>query len=200
MGSSPRVRGKPVRFACSKWKSGLIPACAGKTRLGVNGLRAARAHPRVCGENWNSGPNVKSRPGSSPRVRGKRSVATYRLNSRGLIPACAGKTFYTPLPAPPNRAHPRVCGENFDLATHFIDEAGSSPRVRGKHSHSYSTVSACGLIPACAGKTLYLVEAWPYTGAHPRVCGENDLNCGAALSAAGSSPRVRGKREVCQSG
>ena len=51
MGSSPRVRGKPVQWATPADVYGLIPACAGKTRAlysfpGVNG-----AHPRVCGEN-----------------------------------------------------------------------------------------------------------------------------------------------------
>ena len=50
-GSSPRVRGKPVARAAVDAASGLIPACAGKTRA-VQVLADQRlAHPRVCGEN-----------------------------------------------------------------------------------------------------------------------------------------------------
>ena len=50
-GSSPRVRGKRVARARRVADGRLIPACAGKTRLSPSMRSAARAHPRVCGEN-----------------------------------------------------------------------------------------------------------------------------------------------------
>ena len=51
MGSSPRVRGKLIGNAFERCPDRLIPACAGKTALSRAPMRAAPAHPRVCGEN-----------------------------------------------------------------------------------------------------------------------------------------------------
>ena len=91
-GSSPRVRGKhPTRT--SRWGlSGLIPACAGKTRRRRRSRLPVRAHPRVCGENLEETDDAMRMLGSSPRVRGKRSHERNNALSDGLIPACAGKT------------------------------------------------------------------------------------------------------------
>ena len=50
-GSSPRVRGKPFLEIKVKPMSGLIPACAGKTRSRACQPACTGAHPRVCGEN-----------------------------------------------------------------------------------------------------------------------------------------------------
>ena len=49
------------------------------------------------------------------------------------------------------------------------------------------------LIPACAGKTAYLLGFGGVLGAHPRVCGENSACRQRQTCIAGSSPRVRGK-------
>ena len=50
-GSSPRVRGKPAATTGLAFDTGLIPACAGKTKKQRKPLLSCRAHPRVCGEN-----------------------------------------------------------------------------------------------------------------------------------------------------
>ena len=92
-GSSPRVRGKPIKSgAQAVWgwlipaRAGktrrarmagvsprwLIPACAGKTARPPSARASRRAHPRVCGENKGGPPPLDRRTGSSPRVRGKR--------------------------------------------------------------------------------------------------------------------------------
>ena len=91
-GSSPRVRGKREEEANSVNISGLIPACAGKTRLLTirNGLDGA--HPRVCGENNPETAQIQAGLGSSPRVRGKLDGGFPDVGFGGLIPACAGKT------------------------------------------------------------------------------------------------------------
>ena len=66
--------------------------------------------------------------------------------------------------------------------------------MRGKpHPGSYSQ-SSCGLIPACAGKTLSHPHFRGENGAHPRVCGENLGQDPLPPVEVGSSPRVRGKR------
>ena len=56
------------------------------------------------------------------------------------------------------------------------------------------------LIPAYAGKTGSTDPDHEYTGAHPRVCGENALEEGAKGLGTGSSPRMRGKHSRCSLG
>ena len=91
-GSSPRVRGKPVIMRLENADDRLIPACAGKTdRYPLLG-QLARAHPRVCGENFPYPNGGQSDRGSSPRVRGKPNCIAREALCMGLIPACAGKT------------------------------------------------------------------------------------------------------------
>ena len=51
------------------------------------------------------------------------------------------------------------------------------------------------LIPACAGKTTTSQAHTVANSAHPRVCGENGSSSTPSTPRAGSSPRVRGKRE-----
>ena len=131
-GSSPRVRGKLAPHMTHAGKLGLIPACAGKTRAKPPAASASRAHPRVCGENGIVVASFGRVTGSSPRVRGKPGVACRLRGLRGLIPACAGKTWGSLSAARPSRAHPRVCGENFSSFRSNFKRAGSSPRVRGK--------------------------------------------------------------------
>ena len=111
--------------------------------------------------------------GSSPRVRGKQIKEKSRNFNEGLIPACAGKTFWP--------------------AMGLIVLCGSSPRVRGKLKDRLVFFPVSGLIPACAGKTSLNVWTRWNRRAHPRVCGENVLKIVDGNAYAGSSPRVRGK-------
>ena len=173
MGSSPRVRGKRLPGHPLPIEGGLIPACAGKTGDCADVHGAARAHPRVCGENGRARALRRASAGSSPRVRGKPGVDAPCVGQRRLIPACAGKTSAAPC--------------------HVLADGGSSPRVRGKRDGLHLAGRGSGLIPACAGKTE---RAWSVTRrrrAHPRVCGENGPSRTVGLPGEGSSPRVRGK-------
>ena len=173
--------------------TGLIPACAGKTRALAFKHRRKPAHPRVCGENAPSWNQTTDRPGSSPRVRGKRLSPAIRDLAPRLIPACAGKTgrwfvwsFWGP-------AHPRVCGENVRPRRWPRIRVGSSPRVRGKPRRARARLVRSGLIPACAGKTASRARRALDSPAHPRVCGENLETSESADETTGSSPRMRGK-------
>ena len=111
-GSSPRVRGKLFFVWLSSLSIGLIPACAGKTFPVLVVSFQAGAHPRVCGENLVVVCYWFGNVGSSPRVRGKHVVQLMMEWSRGLIPACAGKTCCMACLRMLGKAHPRVCGEN----------------------------------------------------------------------------------------
>ena len=133
LGSSPRVRGKRPRGRVCAYRGGLIPACAGKTAGAGAAAAKAWAHPRVCGENAFPSSSPPLDMGSSPRVRGKPSGSFYLRFHVGLIPACAGKTETRLLTCQLVVAHPRVCGENSRTMRISSHDAGSSPRVRGKH-------------------------------------------------------------------
>ena len=153
VGSSPRVRGKPRLRRNMAPRSGLIPACAGKTKTETAGGSPYTAHPRVCGENRVLDPSECAPVGSSPRVRGKRVLFVRCWPPAGLIPACAGKTIVSVIGVSFSGAHPRVCGENFMNPKTAYSQAGSSPRVRGKRRGRGLTHFHERLIPACAGKT-----------------------------------------------
>ena len=131
--------------------------------------------------------------GSSPRVRGKLAGRPELGGDLGLIPACAGKTRGPPRARRRPWAHPRVCGENTVASLSLTGNAGSSPRVRGKHARRRAGRRQDGLIPACAGKTDSPRRAGLRGPAHPRVCGENGRMGGTPGRPSGSSPRVRGK-------
>ena len=148
----------------------------------------------MCGENLFPRIGAHHVTGSSPRVRGKLAAGEFDCCGLRLIPACAGKTVEPPGDQAPGGAHPRVCGENLSGDQEAMVEAGSSPRVRGKLLELGAEDDREGLIPACAGKTSWKSSTpWPWW-AHPRVCGENATAAWSGVQAAGSSPRVRGKR------
>ena len=131
-----------------------------------------------------------------------------------LIPACAAKTRTGCAPARASRAHPRACGENRASCSRAWHRAGSSPRVRGKLVQAPRRLPLDRLIPARAGKTgaassesgvsrahprafgetLLVGGVHRRVPAHPRACGENPVHFLTEEGAAGSSPRVRGKR------
>ena len=173
LGSSPRMRGKHAREYFDLGRYGLIPAYAGKTRAAVRESRTRRAHPRVCGENHSVCAAQRAGSGSSPRMRGKRSLGRGDTLVVGLIPAYAGKTVRWGAIVVLVGAHPRVCGENGWHVFMGTSPRGSSPRMRGKLYFVDPTLCRAGLIPAYAGKTASRWRLRATRRAHPRVCGEN---------------------------
>ena len=153
---------------------GLIPAHAGKTRLG--GTR---------GGAWR---------GSSPLTRGKPGRYRHGPRRRGLIPAHAGKTRASRAWMTTGGAHPRSRGENWGKVSPKSSGPGSSPLTRGKLTLDSVTRGKRGLIPAHAGKTLPGRLKGGITWAHPRSRGENALDARRLTWEAGSSPLTRGKR------
>ena len=192
-GSSPRGRGKPRSYSGEDRPAGLIPAWAGKTVPPTLIRLDARAHPRVGGENAAHALAEIYARGSSPRGRGKQWGIGGGLVLSRLIPAWAGKTWSTPPPAHPTRAHPRVGGENFSMLSTSSHPLGSSPRGRGKHLLVGGALAVGGLIPAWAGKTWPLPSQSGTRRAHPRVGGENMAPAQSIRDTPGSSPRGRGK-------
>ena len=148
------MRGKPSQRNPASLLDGITPACAGKTTSPSPPSPPRRDHPRVCGENCSTLTPIRAILGSPPRVRGKPNSTAEILNSPGITPACAGKTFMIFAKSISTRDHPRVCGENVNSEGERMSRAGSPPRVRGKPSPFRRSTPDHGITPACAGKTL----------------------------------------------
>ena len=193
LGSSPRMRGKPM--CCRNDGSGLriIPAHAGQTSPDRHRTPQEKDHPRACGANTRVASLMRTDYGSSPRMRGKRGLL-FRVRHIGrIIPAHAGQT---PCSAPSRTAgsdHPRACGANAYLVEHAGLAHGSSPRMRGK-LEIISIQGICPrIIPAHAGQTWHVGVFGLVFADHPRACGANANFTIASSERRGSSPRMRGK-------
>ena len=192
-GSSPLTRGKLLHGALDVQRARLIPAHAGKTPPAKRAGAASRAHPRSRGENLFSPFSLATRAGSSPLTRGKRPGCARSRMARRLIPAHAGKTKSTRLPASTPPAHPRSRGENHNRPRSQFMHSGSSPLTRGKRVHRRHTPPDRRLIPAHAGKTRHFAGGGACHAAHPRSRGENTCQAGLPQNSRGSSPLTRGK-------
>ncbi len=172
-GSSPRVRGTHKIVSEIKESGRFIPACAGNTNPTHPRSDQSPVHPRVCGEHRVTDVEVGNAAGSSPRVRGTRAdPACARVRSR-FIPACAGNTAAACEASWPGAVHPRVCGEHGQCIGKIRRVFGSSPRVRGTHSHERQRHLPARFIPACAGNTGHGRARPGSSAVHPRVCGEH---------------------------
>ena len=74
------------------WCRRFIPACAGNTSARRCNRAAYLVHPRMCGEHDQGPACPPEKIGSSPHVRGTRSVAAHSAEVFRFIPACAGNT------------------------------------------------------------------------------------------------------------
>ena len=192
LGSSPRVRGTHYLPSNCVYIAGIIPACAGNTQSLLLAWAGSWDHPRVCGEHSSGLVCQGMQAGSSPRVRGTPLAVRGGWVVSGIIPACAGNTYF-PIDCHfllPD--HPRVCGEHPFSDGKFKTYTGSSPRVRGTLDCLDVFLGQFGIIPACAGNTVTYDNVIVVRRDHPRVCGEHLMTLGGMASMLGSSPRVRG--------
>ena len=154
--------------------------------------RCPPVHPRVCGEHNAGIRNNVTCFGSSPRVRGTFGyIAVWWFVTR-FIPACAGNIVALPEVPIGSTVHPRVCGEHSAIYIYFLNNDGSSPRVRGTCFPAPTRTARPRFIPACAGNIKGGPAFPPGRPVHPRVCGEHRCAPPLLWSDGGSSPRVRG--------
>ena len=130
--------------------------------------------------------------GSSPHVRGARLGSTLNAAAMGIIPACAGSTLSLSTTQALRWDHPRMCGEHLCVSAVPLVSVGSSPHVRGALVGGAAAVLAGGIIPACAGSTVFLELAAGLARDHPRMCGEHASATMFRACTEGSSPHVRG--------
>ena len=157
-GSSPLTRGKRLSRDLGDHGRGIIPAHAGKTCRLTVWPPARRDHPRSRGENFGVSIATITARGSSPLTRGKHRLVRAALLGDGIIPAHAGKTRHMPIIFPMTRDHPRSRGENSPDGSERRVYKGSSPLTRGKHKRIPVPICVFGIIPAHAGKTIFLTR------------------------------------------
>ena len=192
-GSPPHVRGKVVSIHIALFLARITPACAGK-RVKCRAIDDVfEDHPRMCGEKKLTFDAGQLIPGSPPHVRGKVKASTFRVKSKGITPACAGKRCRLFFAGACNRDHPRMCGEKRFPAQGWRCKVGSPPHVRGKEQGRRPDLPGIGITPACAGKRIDMPSFILTYRDHPRMCGEKPVHRPFAGTGRGSPPHVRGK-------
>ena len=171
-GSSPRVRGTPLRGERQLPRGRFIPACAGNSPATRSSRAPPPVHPRVCGELEAATRWAGTKRGSSPRVRGTPRTCRGEHRRHRFIPACAGNSIERPVRYGLKSVHPRVCGELRVVDPHPFEIGGSSPRVRGTRVKLTWYELQLRFIPACAGNSSTKMTTASTTTVHPRVCGE----------------------------
>ena len=194
IGSPPHARGRRWLLLISLGHLRITPACAGKTRPAGKSPTFIKDHPRMRGEDRLFQDRHWEVLGSPPHARGRLDSEQNLLADFRITPACAGKTstVYSSPRLKPD--HPRMRGEDKELAHQPSDIGGSPPHARGRRDLVGRAAPGCRITPACAGKTRFRSAGARRSVDHPRMRGE-DRNVLAARSAApGSPPHARGRR------
>ena len=152
-GSSPLVRGQPIRSGEFFYHSRIIPARAGPTDRSECISTMRSDHPRSCGANGHAGRHGRRLAGSSPLVRGQPDGAGDASRQTRIIPARAGPTASLMLAKVEGTDHPRSCGANAYRASDDTGPCGSSPLVRGQLQLQQDDTTKLRIIPARAGPT-----------------------------------------------
>ena len=112
--------------------------------------------------------------GSPPRVRGTAPPHRFAHQAVGITPACAGNSATGAQGPAGTTDHPRVCGEQMNLAEIIWLMEGSPPRVRGTVLQLGFDEYPVGITPACAGNSPLSLQILAHSRDHPRVCGEQN--------------------------
>ena len=83
-------------------------------------------------------------------------------------------------------------GEHVVFGLDSMAGLGSSPHARGTQECRQCEGDRQGIIPACAGNTIYKYFSFSCGRDHPRMRGEHASTQAEKLSTAGSSPHARG--------
>ena len=153
-------------------------------------------HPRACGEHFSVRGFAASGCGSSPRLRGTPFYGRTARTGRRFIPAPAGNTARRSSSFAGRSVHPRACGEHILPTSSRPLAFGSSPRLRGTPARPRAAVRPNRFIPAPAGNTPRFPGKRVVYAVHPRACGEHRGESRLGALQGGSSPRLRGTRDL----
>ena len=171
LGSSPRVRSRPLLAHVRPPPVGIISACAEQTPATSPEMKNPWDHLRVCGADAGILPATTAVLGSSPRVRSRRDASYRDVVRFGIISACAEQTQRIALGKWNRRDHLRVCGADLRPCATRQPNTGSSPRVRSRLEGNRAGNRAAGIISACAEQTATQPHYRAAARDHLRVCG-----------------------------
>ena len=200
VGPSPQARGSRAPVPHDARGRGSIPAGAGKPALRPRASPTSAVHPRRRGEAAVGHVDLLSELGPSPQARGSRPQRPRPVQTRGSIPAGAGK------PSRPGgrrrsaRVHPRRRGEAIAQATGAQGASGPSPQARGSHRHAPHAPAHPRSIPAGAGKPPAGHSQHAPDGVHPRRRGEASPVRPSSDEENGPSPQARGSHRPAHRG
>ena len=151
-----------------------------------------RVYPRPCGETL--GPHIiqEGSKGLSPPMRGNPYHASLADDSKGSIPAHAGKPEAGLHGERQVRVYPRPCGETDPSRAGAGEPEGLSPPMRGNRAHRAPHHDVPGSIPAHAGKPCSCRSSRRRIRVYPRPCGETDIVASGCRRCRGLSPPMRG--------
>ncbi len=135
-GSPPHARGRRSRAGTPSGTLRITPACAGKTASYCTRRSDAADHPRMRGEDHWGCDCIGVPVGSPPHARGRPLGGSDGSLVCWITPACAGKTTYRKYLARPDRDHPRMRGEDPQVAVRHDAGLGSPPHARGRQLDS----------------------------------------------------------------
>ena len=196
LGSSPLARGLLTRRGGGSMGRRIIPARAGFTDTAAKKADANADHPRSRGVYRRRTRGTGRTGGSSPLARGLLVEADLLQDERRIIPARAGFTSVSALPADTVWDHPRSRGVYQFHAGHVSDPLGSSPLARGLRRRSSPMPCRVRIIPARAGFTTSWGGRTGFPTDHPRSRGVYLSIRRRSRGRRGSSPLARGLRLV----
>ena len=126
-------------------------------------------------------------------MRGRPGNRRGSFGCGGSIPAGAGETLHPRSIYYENRVDPRGCGGDSLATKGATTRKGRSPRVRGRQRTLYRRHPPARSIPAGAGETGHHGCPCRRRTVDPRGCGGDIRALLEGVSAAGRSPRVRGR-------
>ena len=130
--------------------------------------------------------------GSPPLARGTDLPSRFTRRRIGITPACAGNSCVPLAAAPGAGDHPRLRGEQLVWAYDGVACEGSPPLARGTVADSAAIPAAKGITPACAGNSCTCIASLCELWDHPRLRGEQYVNCELPECGKGSPPLARG--------
>ena len=131
LGSSPCIRGIPLRHPATDRGARLIPVHTGNTFFLQVPFTLHPAHPRAYGEYTTGITGIDCHAGSSPCIRGIPAMNQAAEGAVRLIPVHTGNTGIPVQSPKPPTAHPRAYGEYPTRKHTSATLRGSSPCIRG---------------------------------------------------------------------
>ena len=151
-GSSPRMWGTRVHHPGSALCPRFIPTHVGNTYSSIVRGSMSAVHPHACGEHLEDG--VSPIAGSvHPHVWGTREDQQVERYSARFIPTHVGNTATESGSVRRLPVHPHACGEHILMGIVPLSSVGSSPRMWGTQSQSYSFHHIIRFIPTHVGNT-----------------------------------------------